>query len=181
MWWCEWCTKSNELKFSMFSTYDSVTQISFILDRPALKDGRKLHCCLYCKYWGYRIARHMERKRKNEPRVANIMKIQSKPKKNKEYAKLRKEGDYASNIKRLKDKNFNLTVVRNGKISKEKCVPCLNCLGHFNPKTLKKKNSKHCAGESYKSEKKPLSLRKSRMFLASTIAAGKKLSLFLPK
>ena len=66
------------------------------------------------------------------------MKIQSKLKINKESAKLWKD-DYASNIKRLKDKNFNLTVVRNGKISKEKCVPCLNCLGHFNPKTLKKK------------------------------------------
>ena len=163
----------------MFSIYDSVTLISFILDRPALKDGRKLHCCLCRKDWQYGIPRHMERKHKNEPRLANIMKIQSKAKINKEYAKFRK-GDYASNIERLKDKNFNLTVVRNGKISKEKCVPCLNCLGLFNPKTLNK-HSKHCAGESYKSEKNPLSLRKSRMFLASTIAAGKKLSLFLPK
>ena len=75
------------------------------------------------------------------------------------YAKLRKEGDYASNIKRLKDKNFNLTVVRNGKTSNEKCVTCLNCFGIFKPKTLNK-HSKHCAGKSYKSEKDLLLLRK---------------------
>ena len=67
----------------------------------------------------------------------------------------------------LKEKNFNLIDVRNDEISKEKCLPCLDCFGSFNPKTLIKR-SKHCAGEGYKSGKSLLSLIKLRIFLAST-------------
>ena len=52
----------------------------------------------------------------------------------------------------LKEKNLHLIDVRNDKISKEKCLPCLDCFGSFNPKTLIKR-SKHCAGEGYKSGK----------------------------
>ena len=85
----------------------------FHLDRPALKGGRKLHCCLYCGQWQYRIPRHKERKHKSEQRVENILKL-GKTERNQEFAKLRTEGDYQSNIERIKHKNYNLTVVRKG-------------------------------------------------------------------
>lgn len=144
----------------------------FHLDRPALKDGRKLHCCLYCGEWQYRIPRHMERKHKSEQRVENILKL-GKTERNQEFAKLRTEGDYQSNIERIKHKNYNLTVVRKGKLPEQKYVPCLNCYGLFNPKTLNK-HAKLCAGNSSEVNGKKRVLKHSRMLLESALTLDKK-------
>ena len=118
----------------------------FHLDRPALKDGRQLHCCLYCGEWQYRIPRRMERKHKIEHSVENILKL-AKTERKQEFAKLRTEGNYQSTIERMKHKNYNLTVTRKGKLPEQKYVPYLNCYGLFNPTTLDK-HAKLCAGNS---------------------------------
>ena len=54
---------------------------------------------------------------------------------NKEFKRLTREGDYTVNIERMKQKNFNLTVVRKGKLSGDKYVPCVKCHGLFNLRT----------------------------------------------
>ena len=77
----------------------------------------------------------MERKHKSEQHVTNILKLR-KAQRSQEFVKLRTEGDYQSNIERMRHKYYNLTAIRKGKISEQKCVPCLTCYGLFNPKTL---------------------------------------------
>ena len=66
----------------------------------------------YCNLWKYRIPRHMMCQHKEEPRVKLIILKMGKGKQNMEFSKLRREGDYNSNMLKLKEKIHNLTVVR---------------------------------------------------------------------
>ena len=146
------------------------------LDRSPLTDGRKLHCCLYCNLWLYRIPRHMMRQHKAEPRVKLILKM-GKSKQNMEFSKLRREGDYNSNILKLKEKNHNLTVVRSGKLSTAKYTVCVNCHGFFTKRTLRK-HSNICNDNSKEACRKADGLKESKMYLASVLAVDSKYDKF---
>lgn len=56
------------------------------------KDKRKMHCCLFCKEWLYRMPRHFKTKHKNESQIQNILEL---PKKEqiKQFTILRRKGD----------------------------------------------------------------------------------------
>ena len=112
------------------------------------------------------------RKHKNEPIVQNIMKMEA-AQRNKEFKRLAREGDYTVNIERMKQKNFNLTVVMKGKLTEDKYVPCVKCHGLFNPSTMNR-HAKLCVADSSESEKKTLIAKKLRMFLASALATNAK-------
>ena len=105
-----------------------------------MKDGRKLHCCFYCGKWYYRIPHHISRRHKFEPRVAKILTLCQKS--HKEFAKLRREDDYKSNISKLKNKDFNITVVKSGKYDLHNSLFCPTCHGFYNRVTLKKHSLK---------------------------------------
>ena len=121
----------------------------------------------------------MMRKHKNEPIVQNIMKMEA-AQRNKEFKRLTREGDYTVNIERMKQKNFNLTVVRKGKLTEDKYVPCVKCHGLFNPRTMNR-HAKLCVADSSESEKKTLTAKNSRMFLASALATNAKYEDFSAK
>ena len=118
----------------------------------------------------------MMRKNKHEPIVQNIIKMEAAPR-NREFKRLAREGDYSVNVERMKQKNFNLTVVRKGKMPEDKYVPYVKCHGLFNPNTMNK-HAKLCVADSSESEKKTLTVKNSRMFLASALAMDENMKTF---
>ena len=118
----------------------------------------------------------MMRKHKHEPIVQNIMKMEA-AQRNKEFKRLTREGDYSVNIEKMKQKNFNLTVVRKGKMPEDKYVPYVKCHGLFNPRTMNK-HAKLCVSDSSELEKKTLTVKNSRMFLASALAMDENMKNF---
>ena len=100
--------------------------------------------------------------------------------KNKEFKRLTREGDYTVNIERMKQKNFNLAVVRKGKLSEDKFVPCVKCHGLLNPRTMNR-HAKLCVADSSESEKKTLTAKNLRIFLASALATNAKYEDFSAK
>ena len=121
----------------------------------------------------------MMRKHKNKPIVQNIMKMEA-AQINREFKRWKRENDYTVNIERMKQKNFNLTVVRKGKLPEDKYVPCVKCHGLFNPRTMNK-HAKLCVADSSESEKKILTVKNSRMFMASALAMDAKYEDFSAK
>ena len=87
-----------------FSVFDILLHI-FIIGpkerRNVLKDGRKLHKCLYCSKWVFRIPEHMKSIHKKEVPVLAAMKL-SKKEQIEQFAILRRKGDFQANLESVK-------------------------------------------------------------------------------
>ena len=59
-------------------------------------------------------------------------------------------------------------------------MPCVKCHGLFNPRTMNK-HAKLCVADSSESEKKILTVKNSRMFMASALAMDAKYEHFSAK
>ena len=90
------------------------------------------NCTAVCiaAYGNTALSRHFIRKHRNEPRINKVLSL-GKKRRDAEFANLRREGDYSSNIMKLKENNYDLTVVRNGKVSADQYTVCTNCYGFF--------------------------------------------------
>ena len=107
--------------------------------------------------------------------MKQILKLPTK-KRNQEFAKLRRKGDYADNILKLQKNNLNITVVRSGKHLNDYTV-CTTCYGFFSARTLVK-HVKSCDADSESMRKKVDGVKCSKMFLASVLAIDVKYDTF---
>ncbi|XP_065642704.1 uncharacterized protein LOC136074327 [Hydra vulgaris] len=111
---------------------------------PKRKSGHKMHFCLYCKKRVWNPPRHFMNIHKSEDDVKEAL---SHPLRSKErshaWKLITRQGDYLANINLLKDNQNNLFVVRESSAKVMELVPCINCHGMFNAKTLYK-HAKNC-------------------------------------
>ena len=139
------------------------------------KDGRKLHCCLFCKLWRFRIPEHMKSKHPKEDRVAKLMNLKAKVQRkeiNEGFKRLRLEGDMAANKESLMSGSGYAVVIRNSsKLDDvENYTPCVKCNGVFKSRVLNR-HVLRCSGADGRGN---FNLRTSRMLLEHTLSTDSK-------
>nr|XP_047143992.1 uncharacterized protein LOC124817685 [Hydra vulgaris] len=114
------------------------------VDIPKRKSGHKMHFCLYCKKRVWNPPRHFMNIHKTEDDVKEALFYPLRSKERSQAWKLiTRQGDYIANINLLKANQNNLFVVRESSAKVMELVPCINCHGMFNAKTLYK-HTKNC-------------------------------------
>ena len=121
------------------------------------------------------MTHHLKRAHKCEEKVAAAL-TEKTGARIKAFAKLRREGDFESNIAKLKSNNLNV-VVREGKVTRDDYTVCTRCCGFFTKRTITK-HLKLCCRDTAKSVKRIEGLRDSRMFLASALVSDEKYKSF---
>lgn len=106
------------------------------------KDGHKRHCCLYCKELVWKIARHIERRHKDEEEVRAILKLTNGGKMRKDrWKSIIRKGDYEFNLEAQRN-DSRLLVVRQEKNQESSLessyLPCTSCYGYFKYRKLYK-------------------------------------------
>ena len=122
------------------------------------------------------MTRYLNRAHKCEEKVAAAL-TKEPGARIKAFAKLRREGDFESNIAKLKSNNLNIVVVREGKVTRDDYTVCTRCCGFFTKRTIAK-HLKLCYGDTAESVKRIEGLRASRMFLASALVSDEKYKSF---
>ena len=122
------------------------------------------------------MTRHLKRAHKCEEKVVAALKEKTGAR-IKVFAKLCREGNFESNIAKLKSNNLNIVVVREGKVTRDDYTVCTRCCGFFTERTITK-HLKLCCRDTAESVKRIDGLRDSRMFLASVLVSDEKYKSF---
>ncbi|XP_026224135.1 uncharacterized protein LOC113167589 isoform X2 [Anabas testudineus] len=123
------------------------------------KDGRrvwdKAHYCLYCKEANLKIARHLERKHKDETDVAHAFSFPPGSKQRKTLIdSLRNKGDWQHNVKVLEEGDGEIVTWKqpSKKVSVKDYLPCQHCYAMFK-RTELWRHEKSCRNRKGETEK----------------------------